>query len=433
MVNKKANKIIYIIIFSLTILLNLNNPSIFINIVLFSIFILFSIIKNELSFLMFLFLIPFNNILRENMQINIFSIHPSIIFFVLFLLTTMIKDNKFIVETKISKPALYFVGLFISFNIFALVLNVSNLNLILSYYGSFFVSILTFIFVIMYIKNGYDFQLLLKTIIISNLTIIIFVAINIEFDINNFSSRLKFDDNVRLLANNISLPIVFLSFYLINEKREKLALKRILSFAILAIFLFALIWTGSRGVLYSTLIMLFIMLLLNFKKNKIYVSLAFGMLSMILIILKTNSGNNEILDRLFDLDNTSRINIWKNAFELVEPYKLVFGGGLNSFTELSLVGGMVSKHGNNPWYAHSLFFDVLFSSGFFSLITLGLFILVYVKKAILNKQTFVVIIMVFTILLFLTHGETHSINFWINLGLSVGLIEYKNITENRRD
>lgn len=98
------------------------------------------------------------------------------------------------------------------------------------------------------------------------------------------------------------------------------------------LFFLTLIITLSRTGLYSTLIFIIVLILLQYKRNKaLYTGIILLSLMVIVSLFSLDITRNFILNIVIrsDVGLTGRENIWKYTFSLLKGYEVIFGYGEN--------------------------------------------------------------------------------------------------------
>lgn len=185
------------------------------------------------------------------------------------------------------------------------------------------------------------------------------------------------------------------------------------------IVFYFLILTGTRSVFYAVVISILLMYFLCIKNRVKTTTYLIPFIMMITLLGLTffliSNFSPEFSLRLFELDNKIRVSIWLNGIKQLSFSELIFGRGLNRFSELSLAGNLVSSSGIGFSF-HSLYLDIPTSSGILSLILL---LIVFVSFFIdfLNKRNYLSFgLIVYIVISAITGIPVISLNFWVILG-----------------
>lgn len=188
----------------------------------------------------------------------------------------------------------------------------------------------------------------------------------------------------------------------------------------------ALLLTQSRGQLLALLLSVVVSVLTLYRVKIFYVlrqqsvyipimvlmalSLAYLVyhdfdVSHLMVFKRLSSG---AMDGASDI----RIQIWLSALSTLDDFThLLFGGGVNNFRSVSILG----------FYAHSVFVDILFSTGVLGFLCCVWLILRQVIVSIKVGSFSALSLVLLTSVNNLTHGEFNTINFWFLLFVSMAI------------
>lgn len=391
----------------------------------FLVYIIFLLKDIRVGLLLLIFILAFEKIIQEHISFSLYGLNVLIIFILLFLI-------RYIIAVLIKETILYnhkiticFIYSFLAINIFSLLLNFINIPLVASYYGMLIVSMmLLYFFIIFSIESRKFFDMYLYTILVVSLLLSVLVMPDIPQILSGNNSRLKFAGSLRTLTSFVA-PAVIIGIYLLTSSKArgenliKLLKSKIFLLLTVCLGISVLLLTGSRGTIYALLLSVLILFLLNLKisTRKLVVSFFIG------LILIANIDLNKLpnpVERLFNTDSDIRTEIWANAFNQLNAQEFIFGRGLNRFQELSLAGGYVAKYTGEPWYAHSVYIDILFSGGIFALCLLIIYIISLLYSSIKNQSRLSTVLLFYFLIAYFTHGESISTIFWISLALVMG-------------
>ncbi len=297
----------------------------------------------------------------------------------------------------------------------------TSLNKIINFGMTMFLSFIISVMYLNYSKVNKQFHIAL---LLSGLVAIVYVFTG-ETDTN----RLQIDGSVRQLSNILGIAVVFIGTTLILNNGELTKKMRIISMIGLFLLGFGLLSTVSRGVILATLLSIFTAILLLFflqrRANKaisILSKLSALLLSLYLLLydyIWTKYGVLfEILEKRFSEDNLDsgtgiREYIWTTVLKEFNTIELLFGTGLDGFLFKSYQIGVY-------YYAHSVFVDTVASGGILCILMLTGVILKNGINALRLKNVFSIVILLFTVLCFFSHGTVFSSLFWIGLAIAIG-------------
>src|SRR5699024_4008377 len=99
-----------------------------------------------------------------------------------------------------------------------------------------------------------------------------------------------------------------------------------------------------------------------------------------------------------------RFKIWEAGISSLEGGQLLYGHGMSSFRMLALKN-------NIDFYAHSVFIDIITTTGFLVLFILVILYLSLIYKSFVLNNSIVLAIILFSILNYFTHGNITSLGF----------------------
>ncbi len=220
--------------------------------------------------------------------------------------------------------------------------------------------------------------------------------------------RIFGEGNVRSLANCIGLAIIFSVF---NVSKGSKPIK-ILRFIVIFSESIVLLMTGSRGVLYSVVAVVILYLILTGKKKHVIGLAVFT--GIVLLLAPKILPQTYDLERIYDVDNSSRMQIWKMIISGTKPIEWLLGAGLNT------------AYGRYGWYSHSVFVDCATSLGLPAFIVLVALIVSMIKETKVRNDAKQFCMIVFAIIMFVTHGSVFTSAFWIFLSFASFTLEPKN-------
>jgi len=409
--NKYSMNFIITFTFCVLLVLSPNNFSLLV----YSFVIFLSSLFFPSQFLIgWIFVLPFENYLLTNIGFSPYIlIIPAIIYGyfsskAIFNINNGIKINK----KKTLLPIIYF-----SIIIFSMII---NFHLPLRNLVSIIISFVLFILISgQNIKHkNYYFLSIICSALLS-----LFVAILTH----EAGWRIDLGGNVRVIANIFGIAITILFYSIFYERRLQLNApfkkNKIISLIFLVVLIFGLFSTVSRGVILSTIISAGIFILLMIIDSEIILSkkiiIVFSIVFLSIISLYILSFTQELItgDHLVDrfyLDEIeraiagARFDIWFSPFEDIDYHQLIFGAGLGNFR----------NYGTGS-YPHSVFIDIIFSTGFLGLSLWIIYLIILLKVFVFKKNIFGIILLVFLIFNFSTHGSLYNKYFWCLLYLTV--------------
>lgn len=421
----KKNKLL-LYLFSIFFVLFYYYPSFLTGSIILSTYIIYLIYNVQLGILVILFTIPFDIFMRENMSLILLGLNPTVMFLALFvvvyILKLLIERKKIITE----KPTIVFILVFLSLNFLALLLNSSQIPLIFSHYGMLLTSLLLLFFYIEYSINSREFFFLfIHALILLSFTVSIVLLPDIFEILYGDILRLNISGSIRNLTN-ITAPSTLIILYILNSRKlyteeyTKIFQSKIFLNLIMLLGLFTLILSGSRGTVYALLVAYIALILLNYRISLMKIIFIILIISISITFSFENINLPNPVERLLSTENDIRMEIWRNSFYQVNLQEIIFGRGLNRFQELSRAGGFVATHTGEAWYAHSIYLDILFSAGIISLFCFLMYMIYRFKESFKNKSRLGLVLMVYLSILYFTHGQATSINFWVTLAFVVG-------------
>ncbi len=243
-----------------------------------------------------------------------------------------------------------------------------------------------------------------------------------------YDTRLTFEESVRNLANAIAFAIYFSFSVFVIKREEKLnLLQKIVYVLILGVGLFVLISTYSRGVLLAVGVSCIVVLLFSLKKvtPKHLVGIS---LIIILAIYLINSMEIDEEVLTYDVEGGSgRFEIWGhfiNAMVEEGPARVLFGYGPGDFKRIT-----AGTH-YSGLYAHSVFMDFLFSFGILGFLFIIITVIKIAIDAIRSKNSYAVGLLLLTILMYVSHGNSSEYQFYLMLGFAASQTKLLKKSEN---
>jgi O-antigen ligase len=284
-----------------------------------------------------------------------------------------------------------------------------------------------------------------KSIFLITIALFVSAALAMFFSVMTTSGyRFSLFDNVRSIANVLGIAIVLGVMYLYkrfttSDSDEKFKLSSyqgiglIVYLVVMSIFL---LLTVSRGVILaegiSLLIFFSIIIKPNFSKKIIKRMLIFTLLFVFITYvvsltpLSNLLGWDRIIYRFSDnfLENV-RFQFWFYALEKLSQNHLFFGIGLANFENFIVDGGYV-------FYSHSVFVDLIVSTGLVGVISIALLSLKLLFNIIKERNLLSWTILIYTLVSFSTHGTVFSKFFWLSMALIIGVLDYNKIRFYKR-
>lgn len=181
---------------------------------------------------------------------------------------------------------------------------------------------------------------------------------------------------------------VILSFLLIKKDFIFNKTNFIIYFSFI-IFLFCTLFSYSRAVWVSLLLVFSIYVIINYKKisiKQIFIFLLF-MLIIILVFLNVNLLQNRF-DLLINGYTSERDIIWFETIKQIDE-RLLFGWGLDSW----------KTYGTKNFAApHNIILEILFNLGLFGLLVYMCFLLLVIKEIITNKSYSLLLFILFLLI-----------------------------------
>lgn len=244
------------------------------------------------------------------------------------------------------------------------------------------------------------------------------------------TSRLTLNSSVRQLANILGFSTVFIVLVLLKYQKEVSVGFKFFLIGALPFLIGGLILTVSRGVLITTILSISLSLFFHFitigKFRKILsILMGSGAFLLVVYFLGYNyfsthfSGYLDVLEKRFSRDTVSggteiRQYIWKQTLSSFETIELIFGIGIQGFRYKSALE-MVN------FYAHSVFVDTIASGGIVVFIILLFILLKNFITALKTRNVFSFGLLIFLIFCYMTHGSVGSVEFWLELGMIIGI------------
>ena len=289
---------------------------------------------------------------------------------------------------------LFFLSVIISFLINYSSHKFSDNFISLSYLANFILIIAGFLlFSMRFIKNRTD-QIINAIIVLSifEMPIVIYQVLNLQGQSNIHSLQNvigTFGGHHAMLANMMTFPLGFSGYKSMNAN----TIKKRCVFGILAcVFLYAIIYSGSRSNLIGVFGAVLIIFLMKLKLKPIYlISLLLLPVCAYLLFhfsplhnLLNNSIHSEETSKL-DISSIGRLLIWKNAWHFYWNSSIVcklFGVGIANFMKIEfpefILGSKFAGGG------HNIFLHVLVETGLIGFILFIAFYLIIIFK--LHKQ-----------------------------------------------
>lgn len=214
--------------------------------------------------------------------------------------------------------------------------------------------------------------------------------------------------------------------------RLPLADKPILALAVLAVSGMALVATMNRGVILGTLLAMLALLLMPqassvYRRTKrvgmrrlLLTYLLIGAIAAGFLTVEDASIGDRLERRLRSIPqqvaSDSRYRIWDAALQTMQPHEIIFGGGLGSFEERTVRGGLA-----RPFTPHSFYVDILVCMGLVGLaVILGMMLALFLRS-LKKRDVLAVTLLAYLLFAHLTRQSSTSLYPWIILGAVYGL------------
>jgi len=292
---------------------------------------------------------------------------------------------------------LFFISVIISFLINCSIHKVSDNLVSLSYLANFMLLIIGFLLFSMHFFKSRIDQIINAVIILSifEMPVVIYQILNLQ-DLQGLSTIHSlqnvigtFGGHHSMLANMMTFPLGFSAYKSMNANTIK---KRCFFGVLACVFLYAIIYSGSRSNLIGVFGAVLIIFLLKLKLKPIYlISLLFLPVCAYLLFhfsplhnLLNNSIHSEETSKL-DVSTIGRLLIWKNAWHFYWNSSIVcklFGVGIANFMKIEFPEIILgSKFAGG---AHDIFLHVLVETGLIGFVLFIAFYLIIIFK--LHKQ-----------------------------------------------
>lgn len=253
----------------------------------------------------------------------------------------------------------------------------------------------------------------------------VFMLISILLQITNntatllWGNRLTFNGSVRTLSSALAVPMYYCCVKLLLPQNKSVSLlRKILIFIVLAVMSYILILTYSRGVIISLLIAIFYLVASQIKKmtskKMVFYILLFGLAAYLLTQMDIDG---ELMTSGLS-SGSGRMDIWSFFFERMESrgfFGLLVGfgpGDINRITAGTVMSGA---------YAHSTLLDYVFSYGIIGVCLLGYMLIRSFLIAKKTRDPMIMGLLILTISLYSTHGNSANYAFHLLLGLVYSL------------
>lgn len=250
------------------------------------------------------------------------------------------------------------------------------------------------------------------------------------------ASRLAVEDSVRQLANVLGFSSIFILLTLFSQGKVMNVLYKRSLIVCLIPMIIALIFTVSRGAImafFMTLICSYFFSLYQSKSIKAILLrlpkvMAWGGGIFFLLYYYISTKFEMfifIIEKRFQADEIGsgtgiRQEIWSRVLESYSLMELFLGLGIGGFVHRSTKIGVF-------YYSHSVFVDILATSGIIVLIVVLALLLRVLLKSFYTNNVFSFGIVIYACLNFATHGSITSPIFWICIAFAIGAsIKHKN-------
>ena len=251
-----------------------------------------------------------------------------------------------------------------------------------------------------------------------------------------WGTRLTYNGSVRTLSSALAFPIfVTLSHLFLPREKKFGAWKFSLIIITLIAMVSLLIATYSRGVIISIVVASAYVLLSQFHHLKLKQMIIYIIMFIIAAIAVLNAELDTGMMFHGISDGSGRTYIWRFFFEKIREKGLLgylFGFGPGDILRISK--GTVY----DGYYSHSVLLDYIFSYGLVGLSVLTFFLFRSLRVVIRSKNPLHMGLLILTVMLYATHGNSASMEFHLLLGLVYSLAmsqiqKTKRITEMMQD
>lgn len=188
--------------------------------------------------------------------------------------------------------------------------------------------------------------------------------------------RLSTDTIDPISMSNIGVSLIILSFTSIFERNVKGSIKIVYVVSV-AMGIFSIAASGSRGPVISLLIVMGLFFLYNVQKNLI------GKFALLIVFTIIAIGFTSYLETKFNLQSLSRLQSgfdYTSDQSILERFELI-STAVDEFLDNPLVGGRIGGQGKGR-YPHNVFVESFMATGFFGGISFSLMFLSALLSAI---------------------------------------------------
>lgn len=339
----------------------------------------------------------------------------SSMFFLLLTLPLYLNKNSYSVMGSITKSPVVFVIVVLSFLSFCTGIQASFTTMLV-----FFMGIWLYIMTSNISINDDEFYIY---VVFSFLVVALTLYIQLlRGEIVILYNRLAFDDNIRKLADVIAIP-AFVSFSYLIMGKGSISYK-ILYCVVGVLSAAILMMTLSKGALISAIVGLLVVLIKSTIRRgggkSVLYFLILGIFSYWAFCFVSNMDDTFGVSRLSEEDDgfSGRTYIWDLYYvKLMEsPVHAILGFGPGELQRLNY----------SEFYAHSAFLDIFFSYGISMSVIMCLVLIKIFRYVYRSKDTFAMAFLVFSCLLFTTHGLCTNHQLYILVAISVALAKHSN-------
>ena len=189
-----------------------------------------------------------------------------------------------------------------------------------------------------------------------------------------------------------------------------------------------LVGTYSRGVLIAVFLAVIVSVLPKFR----YMSTKQIILLFVVVFVMVGFFSNAEIDTDFMLSGLStgsgRTEIWSFFFDKMDEggiFTYLFGFGPGDILRIS------SGTSYDGLYSHSTILDYIFSYGFFGFCLLLYMLLRSLSVAIKSRNSKILGLVILTIFVYSTHGNSANLNFHVLIGLAYSLSVFSIKNKNK--
>lgn len=284
-----------------------------------------------------------------------------------------------------------------------------------------------FFFIITDIYTRKELEGIIFAIYFSGILSLLFAVLNIR---SMFTGRLTITIFSTIGINTYALSLLTVNAVLLYIIVYSKAI-RWFYILFLCMVLVLILFTGSRGAFLVFFMQTFCCLWLKSKKKfKIIATYAMALLVLLTIytfikdFIPDYITNRLTFEAIKDTGGNGRIAIWTRALNIFSNsnlYRIFFGYGLNSFSEITYADSFIEN-----MISHNVFIQTLIEGGIFGLVTILLFFYACIKEAVNKGNIFALLAIVGVITACLTID--FNVNRVFALSCSLAFIFPKQLT-----